>query len=120
MSERTIYRRFAAIRDGGNVSLELIEKDLQRRANWRCKWCGAELAADADFRTEYCEGACRQAAFRARRRREQRRSGAQFSPRTAVQADRVGQSAWRVSPNPGATVRRSPSPRQRRGPRRCS
>jgi AcrR family transcriptional regulator len=70
VSERTIYRRFKAIRARGEASLELFERDLDKRSRWTCNFDGVELPADATIRREYCDDACRQAAFRARRRRE--------------------------------------------------
>src|SRR5207237_4868583 len=58
VSERTIYRRFKAIRARGEVSLDLIKKDRDKRSRWTCKWDELELPADAIIRREYCGGAC--------------------------------------------------------------
>ena len=68
LSERTIYRRFEVMRAAGDREFELLKHDFDRRVDPRCKRDGRELPAGSDIRREYCSDACRQAAFRDRRR----------------------------------------------------
>ena len=68
LSERTVYRRIAVMRAAGDRDLALLKRDRDRRHDPRCKRDGKALPAGSDIRREYCNAACRQAAFRDRRR----------------------------------------------------
>lgn len=71
LSERTVYRRFKAMRATEDRDLELLAHDAERRLDPRCKRDGKRLPPGSDIRREHCNDACRQAAFRERRRRAQ-------------------------------------------------
>ena len=62
VSERTVYRWFAAMRQAGTTEL------LQRlRDGWACACCNEPLPTQATIRRRYCDNTCRQAADRHRR-----------------------------------------------------
>jgi hypothetical protein len=55
VSERTVWRWFAAIRAG--APLELLKRQ-------RCAWCGTLLPEQATTRRRFCRPACRTAHHR--------------------------------------------------------
>jgi hypothetical protein len=63
VSERTAWRWLAQMRI--DKSQEVL---AQKRKDWTCLACGAELPAGATIRRDYCDGACRISHWRHRRR----------------------------------------------------
>jgi hypothetical protein len=67
VSERTAWRWLAKMR--ADKSAELLE---EKRTDWTCLACGAELPAEATIRRDYCDGACRISHWRHRKRAAER------------------------------------------------
>jgi len=78
VSERTVWRWFAAMRAAD--SLELLERERI------CECCERDLPAHSTIRRRYCDGTCRVNAHRARRTgrsRPRRQRGHRRFPRSS-------------------------------------
>jgi hypothetical protein len=75
VSERTVWRWFAAMRAAGTIDL------LDRiRLCWSCESCGEPLPSGATIRRRFCDGTCRQASNRHAAPRHRRRAPTGSTP----------------------------------------